>query len=115
MATRATITIKRAEDVFDNLWYIHYDGYPSSLGVEIYENLKTVNDIERAHVIFRKNDCSSILETSYTAGEVVSIGEILALFNDYSYVFDEETEKWSYYEFDRHEQFDLERSLLNNF
>jgi len=111
MATRATITIKRAEDVYDNLWYIHSDGYLSVLGREIFENLRSVNDIERASVIFKNNDCLSTLETSCVLGEVVSMGEILTQFNDYSYVFDEETEKWSYYMFDKHDQHDLGEGL----
>ena len=109
--TRATITIKRKDGVFDQLWHVNSDGYPEGgLGEEIFANLKTVNDIERAIIIFRKADCFSRIETSFTIGETDNIQNIIKQYNDYSYVFDEETGKWEYYFFDEG-PYDLEEAL----
>ena len=107
--TRATITIKRKNGIYDQLWYVNSDGYPASLGIEIFCNLKTVDDIERAVIIFRK--CRSVLETCFTLGEVESIAPILKQINDYSYVFDEETGKWGFHCMNHEEFYDLEKEL----
>ena len=109
--TRGTITIKRKNGVYDQLWYVHSDGYPEVLGIEIFTNLKTVDDVERATVIFRKADCISFLQTSCTIGETDSIKPILAQHNDFSYVLDEDTGKWGYYEYKHEKLHDLEEIL----
>ena len=109
--TRATITIKRTNGVYDQLWYVNSDGYPSGLGSDIFSFLKTVDDIERAVVIFRRAKCQSTLETAFTIGETDSIESILNQSNDYSYVLDEETGKWGYYRYGEDEIYDLEEKL----
>ena len=108
--TRATITIKRKNGIYDQLWYVNCDGYPSGLGKEIYANLKTVDDVERAVVLFK--ECTSWLETSFTLGEVHSIKPILEQPNDYAYVLDEETGKWGYYAYHENKLYSLEEELL---
>jgi hypothetical protein len=97
--TKGTITIKRKNGIYDQLWYVNSDGYPAVLGEEIFNNLKTVDDVERAVVIFNRAKCCSLLETAFTLGEVDSINPILAQHNDYSYVLDEETGKWGFYRY----------------
>jgi len=110
--TKGTITIKRLNGVYDQLWYVNSDGYPQGgLGEEIFKNLKTVDDVERAVVIFRKAECRSSLETNFTLGEVKSIEPILTQYNDYSYVLDEETGKWGFYEYGTNKLHDLETEL----
>jgi hypothetical protein len=108
--TKATISIKRKNGLYCQLWYVNSDGYPSGLGKEIFENLKTVNDVERAVVIF-KEKCDSFLETNFTLGELDSIEPILRQYNDYSYVLDEETGKWGFYEYKENKIYDLEVEL----
>ena len=107
--TRATISIKRTNGIYDQLWYVNSDGYPSGLGSEIFSLLKTVDDIERAVVIFRS--AGSVLETAFTIGETDTIESILNQSNDYSYVFDEETGKWGYYRYREDKLFDLKEEL----
>jgi len=107
--TRATITIKRTNGIYDQLWYVNSDGYPSGLGSDIFSFLKTVDDIERAVVIFRR--AGSVLETAFTIGETDSIESILNQSNDYSYVLDEETGKWGYYRYEEDKLYDLEEKL----
>jgi hypothetical protein len=110
--TRATITIKRLNGLYCQLWYVNSDGYPKDgLGQEIFENLKTVDDVERAVVIFQKAKCHSTLETNFTLGEVESIEDILEQINDYSYVLDEATGKWGFYEYKENKIYDLEIHL----
>jgi hypothetical protein len=108
--TKATISIKRKDGLYCQLWYVNSDGYPSGLGKEIFENLKTGNDVERAVVIFKRK-CDSFLETNFTLGEVDSIEPILAQYNDYSYVLDEETGKWGFYRYKENRIYDLELEL----
>ena len=110
--TKGTITIKRLNGVYDQLWFVNSDGYPQDgLGEEIFKKLKTVDDVERAAVIFKKAKCSSCLETNFILGEVKSIKPILAQNNDYSYVLDEETGKWGFYEYKTNKLHDLETEL----
>ena len=109
--TRATITIKRINGIYDQLWYVNSDGYPRVLGNEIFTNLKTADDVERAVVIFRKAKCYSTLETNFTIGETKFIKHILDQYNDYAYVLNEETGKWGFYEFDENKLYDLEETL----
>jgi len=101
--TRATITIKEKNGLYNNLWYINNDGYIElGLGEEILKLLKTVDDIKNAPQIFKEhgidlwtfeNDFGLVCKrTSF-------IKPILDRFNDYSYVFDEKTGKWGYYKF----------------
>jgi len=112
MGTRATISIKRANDaVYNTLWYVHYDGYLSQLGREIFDNLKTVNDIERCPVIFKREECSSIVEIEYR--ETKNIQDILNQWNDYSYIFLEVFNVWIYYKYNEKIEFDLETNLKN--
>ena len=73
--------------------------------------MKTVDDVERAVVIFRKAECSW-LETSFTIGETDSIESILEQYNDYSYVLDEETGRWGYYAYEENQLYDLEETLI---
>ena len=113
--TRATITIKRKNGIYDQLWYVNSDGYPDLLGKEIFDNLKTVDDVERAVVIFNRADCISTLETSFTLGEVESINPILEQNNDYSYVLDEETGKWGFYPYKHNNLCNLEEELEKEF
>jgi len=112
--TRATITIKRKNGKYDQLWYVNHDGYPDGLGKVLLDTLKTVDDVERAHIVFRKARKGYTLETNYILGEVKSIEPILKQINDFSYVFDEETGKWGFYEYSSDELHDLEEELLNN-
>ena len=112
--TRATITIKRKSGIYDQLWYINANGFPDALGKEIFTYLKTVDDVERAVVIFNKMKCRSYLETAFTLGEVETVQPILAQYNDYAYILDEETEKWGYYSYDRDQLHDLEDTLKNS-
>ena len=107
--TRATISIKRKNGVYDQLWYVNSDGYPSGLGSEIFSLLKTVDDIERAVVIFRS--AGSVLETAFTILETDSIESILKQGNDYSYVLNEETGKWGFYRYREDKIYDLEEEL----
>ena len=109
--TRGTISIKRTNGIYDQLWYVNSDGYPAVLGKEIFTFLKTGDDIERAVVIFKKAKCQSTLETAFTIGETESIQPILAQCNDYSYVFDEETGKWGFYNYREDKLYDLEEEL----
>jgi len=109
--TRATITIKRKNGKYDQLWYVNSDGYPDWLGKAIMKNLKSVDDVERAHIIFRNARARCVLETNYVLGEVASINPILEQNNDYSYVLDEETGKWGYYDDNPEELYDLEEVL----
>ena len=81
--TRGTITIKRKNGVYDQLWYVNSDGYPAVLGKEIFTYLKTVDDVERAPMIFRKAKCDSFLETDLVIGETDSIHSILKQNNDF--------------------------------
>jgi len=109
---KGTITIKRSSGTYDQLWYVNSDGYPQGdLGEDIFKYLKTTNDVERAVVIFRKEECYSILETSLMFGEEKSIKPILNQGNDYSYVFDEKTGKWGFYEYKKNKLKDLEAEL----
>ena len=110
--TKGTISIKRKNGVYDQLWYVNSDGYLAVLGKEIFNNLKTVDDVERAVVIFRRAKCCSWLETAFTLGEVESIEPILAQYNDYSYVLDEETGKWGFYSYNKNKLHGLEEELL---
>jgi len=109
--TRATISIKRKSGKYDQLWFVNSDGYPDVLGKDIYKNLKTVDDVERAHIVFRNAKCRSELETNYVLGEVESLEPILKQYNDYSYVLDEETGKWGFYKYTRSQLHDLETEL----
>ena len=109
--TRATITIKRKNGIYDQLWYVNSEGYLSVLGKEIIDNLKTVDDVERAVVIFKKAKCYSVLETNYTLGEVESIEPILEQYNDYSYVLDENTGKWGFYMYKKDKLHNLEEKI----
>jgi len=109
--TRATISIKRESGIYDQIWYVNSSGYPEVLGKEIYTHLKTVDDVERAVVIFRKANCQSVLETNYTIGETDYIEDILNQCNDYSYVLDEESGKWGFYVYEKTKLFDLVERL----
>jgi hypothetical protein len=51
------------------------------------------------------------LETDFILGEVESIEPILEQFNDYSYILDEETGKWSFYKYNKNDLYDLEEEL----
>jgi len=109
--TKGTITIKRKNGIYDQLWYVNSSGFPAVLGEEIFKNLKTVDDVERAVIVFRKAKCGSVLETSFTIGETKSIRSILEQYNDYSYVLDEETGRWGFYSFNKDKLYDLEEKL----
>jgi len=109
--TKATISIKRKSGIFDQLWYVNSDGHPDNLGKDIFDNLKTVDDVERATIVFRNAKSDSRLETNFILGEVKSIKSILKQYNDYSYVLDEETGKWGFYEYECDELHDLEEEL----
>ena len=111
--TKGTISIKRKNGIYDQLWYVNSGGYPASLGKEIFNNLKTVDDVERAAVIFNKSECGSELETSFTLGKIESIKPILAQHNDYSYVLDEETGKWGFYRYKEDKWHNLEEKLID--
>ena len=111
--TKGTISIKRKNGIYDQLWYVNSSGYPAVLGEEILNNLKTVDDVERAVVIFDKAECCSQLETSFTLGEVESIKPILAQYNDYSYVMDEETGKWGFYRYKEDKWYNLEEKIVD--
>ena len=111
--TRGTISIKRKNGTYDQLWYVNSDGYPSVLGNEIFTFLKNGDDFERAAAIFKKAKCYSTLETAFTIGETNSIQPILAQCNDYSYVLDEETGKWGFYNYREEKLYDLEEELKN--
>ena len=106
--TKGTISIKRKNGIYDQLWYVNSSGYPAALGKEIFNNLKTVEDVERAVVIFDKAECCSQLETEFTLGKVESIKPILEQYNDYSYVLDEETGKWGVYRYEEDKWHNLE-------
>ena len=111
--TRGTISIKRKNGVFDNLWYSNSDSYlTNGLGEQIFNNLKTVDDIEKAPIIFRKSECGRVLDTSGTIGLTDNIQDIIDKYNDYSYIFDEENEKWEYYYFENGPH-NLEEGLKN--
>ena len=97
--TKGTISIKRKNGKYYQLWYVNSDGYPEKLGKDILDNLKTLEDTEKAAIIFEKAKCDSFLETDFVLGEVESIEPILEQFNDYSYILDEETGKWSFYKY----------------
>jgi hypothetical protein len=110
--TSGTISIKRKSGNYDQLWYVNSDAYPDGLGKEILDNLKTADDTERASVIFKKAQCSSRLETELILEEETeSIADILHQYNDYSYIFDEETAKWGFYEGKKNKLHDLEEEL----
>jgi len=109
--TRGTISIKRTNGIYDQLWYVNSDGYLAVLGKEIFSFLKTVDDVERAVVIFKKAKCYSTLETAFTIGETESIQPILAQCNDYSYVLNEETGRWGFYLYKEDRLYDLEEKL----
>ena len=109
--TKGTITIKRKNGIYDQLWYVNADGYPSGLGKEIFKNLKTVDDVERAVIVFRNARCGSVLETCFTIGETKSLQAILNQYNDYAYVLDEETGRWGYYSYRNDTLVDLEEKL----
>jgi len=109
--TRATISIKRKNGIYDQLWYVNSSGHPHLLGNEIFNNLKTADDVERAVPIFKKRKCYSELETSFTLGEVESIKPILAQHNDYSYIIDEETGKWGFYRYREEQWNNLEEHI----
>ena len=109
--TRATISIKRKNGIYDQIWYVNSDGYLAVLGKEIFNFLKTVDDVERAAVIFKKQRGYSTLETNFTIDETDSIESILAQHNDYSYILDEESGKWGYYNYNDRELYDLEEDL----
>jgi len=107
--TRGTITIKRTNGIYDQLWYVNADGYiKGGLGEDILKYLKTANDIERAIVIFGKAKRNHRLEIDLALGETDSIEPILKQYNDYSYVFDEKTEKWGFYKFKENKLHNLE-------
>jgi hypothetical protein len=110
--TRATITIKRRNGLYCQLWYVNSDGYPKNgLGQDIFENLKTVDDVERAVAIFKKTGCA-VLETGLTLNkDVNSIEPILEQCNDYSYVLDEATGKWGFYKYKENKLYDLKTVL----
>ena len=109
--TRATISIKRTNGIYDQLWYVNSDGYPAVLGRDILDYLKTGDDFERAVSIFNKAKCLSTLETAFTIGETESLQDILAQYNDYSYILDEETGKWGFYVYKEEKLYDLEEKL----
>ena len=109
--TRGTISFKRKDGGYCQLWYINSDGYLQILGKEIYKNLKTVEDIKQAVYIFIQEKCISRLETDFTLGETESIENILKQCNDYSYVMDEETLKWGFYMYNKPKLHDLEKEL----
>ena len=111
--TRGTISIKRKNGTYNQLWYVNSDGYPAVLGNEIFTFLKNGDDFERAAAIFKKGECYSTLETARTIGETDSIQPILKQNNDYSYVLDEETGKWGYYIYRKEKLYDLEEELKN--
>ena len=111
--TRGTISIKKKDGSYNQLWYVNSDAYLTGLGKEIFDNLKTVDDIKRAVDIFEKAKCSSWLETDLVLGEVESIDHILEQYNDYSYVLDEETEKWGFYKYAKNKLYILEEELTN--
>jgi hypothetical protein len=62
-------------------------------------------------VIFRKVKGRSVLETNFTIGEPKSIQPILAQYNDFSYVLNEETKKWGFYMYNDDKLYDLEEEL----
>ncbi|MDR2578807.1 MAG: hypothetical protein LBC70_08400 [Chitinispirillales bacterium] len=111
MGTRATISIKRKEGGYQQLWYVNSDGSPKVLGQEIYNFLKTPDDVERAHAIFQNNKCGSFLETDFTLGKIENLGPILKQYNDYAYVLEEETGYWGLYEYDKNELFCLKEKI----
>jgi hypothetical protein len=111
--TRGTISIKRKNGVYDQLWYVNSSGYPAVLGKEIFVNLKTVDDVERAVVIFNNAECCSQLETNFTLGKIESIEPILAQYNDYSYVLDEETGTWGFYRYKEDKLHNLEEKIVD--
>ena len=111
--TKGTISIKRKNGIYDQLWYVNSDGYPAVLGKEIFDNLKTVDDVERAVVIFNNAECCSELETTFILGKVEAIESILAQYNDYSYVLDEETGKWGVYRYNEDKLHYLEEKIIN--
>ena len=110
--TKGTITIKMKNGKYNQLWYVNSDGYPEHLGKHIFKNLKSADDIQRAAYIFRMAECNTLLETDLILESIVeTIEPILKQYNDYSYIFDEETEKWGFYQGNRPELYDLENEL----
>ena len=112
--TKGTLSIRKKNGNYSQLWYVNSDGYPKKLGKEILENLKTPEDIKQAYNIFTNAKCDSHLETDLVLGDTESIEPILRQYNDYSYVLDEETGKWGFYKYNINELHDLEDEIKKN-
>ena len=110
MATRSLIA-KQNEDGTYNAIYCHWDGYPSSNGVILVENYKTLSDVDQLLALGDLSSLNSMLnltvayhrdmDREYEAADYIETFEALKKFGsecnvDYIYVYNNNFE-WECY------------------